>query len=57
MGHRLVGSIDAGILGSLVIGSLPSILIGSYAAVRLPEPMLRFTLAAVLAVGGGRLVF
>jgi len=57
MGHWLVGSIDTSILGSLLIGSLPGILIGSYAAVRLPETMLRLTLAAVLAVGGGRLVF
>jgi uncharacterized protein len=57
LGHWLVGSIDAPILGSLLVGSLPGILLGSYAALRLPEPMLRLTLAAILAVGGGRLVF
>jgi uncharacterized protein len=55
--HWIMGSIDPTILGSLLLGSLPGIVIGSYAAVRVPEAVLRLTLAAVLAFVGGRLVF
>ena len=57
IGHWLIGSIDVHILGSLLVGSIPGIVIGSYAAVRVPDAALRFTLAAVLAIVGGRLVF
>ena len=57
IGHWIIGSIDMHILGSLLVGSIPGIVIGSYAAVRVPDPALRFTLAAVLAIVGGRLVF
>ncbi|HLI20524.1 MAG TPA: sulfite exporter TauE/SafE family protein [Stellaceae bacterium] len=56
-GHWIMGSIDAHILGSLLVGSIPGIVIGSYVAVRVPDAALRFTLAAVLAIVGGRLVF
>ena len=57
VGHWIMGSIDPTILGSLLLGSLPGIIIGSYVAVRVPELVLRLTLAAVLAFVGGRLVF
>lgn len=57
IGHWIMGSIDPSILGSLLLGSLPGIVIGSYAAVRVPEVVLRLMLAAVLAFVGGRLVF
>jgi len=56
MGHWLIGSIDTGILGSLLLGSLPGIVVGSFLAVRVPDLVLRLTLAAVLVVVGGRLV-
>jgi uncharacterized membrane protein YfcA len=56
MGHWLIGSIDTGILGSLLLGSIPGIVVGSFLAVRVPDLVLRLTLAAVLAVVGGRLV-
>jgi uncharacterized membrane protein YfcA len=56
LGHWLAGSVDTGILGSLVIGSLPGIVLGSYAASRVSDPVLRITLATVLAVVGGKLV-
>ena len=52
-----MGSIDTRILGSLLVGSIPGIVVGSYAAVRVPDAALRLTLAAVLAIVGGRLVF
>jgi uncharacterized protein len=56
VGHWMMGSIDTHILGSLLVGSIPGIVVGSYAAVRVPDAALRFTLAAVLAIVGGRLV-
>jgi hypothetical protein len=55
VGHWIMGSIDGHILGSLLVGSIPGIVVGSYAAARVPDRALRFTLAAVLAVVGGRL--
>lgn len=57
IGHWMMGSIDTAILGSLLLGSIPGIIAGSSLAVRVPELALRLTLAAVLMVVGGRLVF
>jgi hypothetical protein len=56
IGHWMIGSIDSHILGSLLVGSIPGIVVGSYAAVRVPDAALRFTLAVVLVIVGGRLV-
>jgi uncharacterized protein len=57
IGHWFAGSVNTTILASLLIGSLPGILIGSYAAAFVPDRVVRFTLAAVLVVVGGKLVF
>lgn len=56
MGHWIMGSIDAGILGSLLIGSIPGIIVGSSVAARVPDTVLRLTLAAVLIIVVARLV-
>jgi uncharacterized protein len=56
-GHWMIGSINTMVLGSLLIGSIPGIVVGSSIAVRVPERVLRLTLAAVLAIVGARLVF
>ena len=56
IGHWLIGSVDLGIIGWLVTGSLPGIVAGSTLAVRTPERVVRFTLAAVLVIVGSRLV-
>ena len=56
IGHWIIDSIDASILGSLLVGSIPGILLGSYAAIRIPDRALRLVLAAVLGIVGGRLV-
>ncbi len=55
LGHWMIGSIDAHILGSLLVGSIPGIVVGSYTAVRVPDAVLRVTLAVVLIIVGGRL--
>jgi uncharacterized membrane protein YfcA len=56
IGHWLLSTINLDILGALLLGSLPGILVGSQLAVRIPDPMLRFGLAAVLLIGGSKLV-
>ena len=56
IGHWLLGSVDWPLLGSLLIGSIPGVTLGSLLATRTPEPVLRFALAAVLVVAGGKLI-
>ncbi len=53
-GHWLQGTINEMLLASLLIGSLPGIFIGSYFVPRIPEPVLRFTLAIVLVLVAAR---
>src|SRR5581483_10738732 len=55
-GHWLTGSVDLSMLLSLISGSVPAIVVGSYLAPHLPVVGLRYFLALVLAVAGGRLV-
>jgi uncharacterized protein len=56
LGHGLMGSTDWALIGSLLIGSMPGIVVGSYVATRVPDVVLRLTLAATLIVVGGKLV-
>jgi hypothetical protein len=55
LGHWMLGSIDWHLLGSLLAGSLPGIVIGSYVSVRVPDAVLRFTLATTLLLVAGKL--
>jgi uncharacterized protein len=55
-GHWALGAIDWHLMGVLLMGSLPGIVIGSYSAVRVPEPVLRVALAAVLIVVAGKMM-
>jgi uncharacterized membrane protein YfcA len=55
LGHWMLGSIDWHLLGALLAGSLPGIVIGSYMSVRVPDAVLRFTLAATLLLIAGKL--
>lgn len=50
LGHWWLGSINFPLLGSLLIGSIPGIALGSTAALKVPEPGLRFALATVLVL-------
>ncbi len=56
IGHWMLGSIDGSLLRSLLIGSLPGIFLGSYLSTRVPDAVLRLTLAATLIVAGSKLV-
>jgi uncharacterized membrane protein YfcA len=55
LGHWALGSVDWHLMGVLLMGSLPGIMIGSYSALRVPETVLRLTLAAVLLVVAGKI--
>ncbi len=55
-GHFIAGNVDMHAVGWLLIGSVPGVLIGSHYSVRLPEGVLRLTLANVLALSGLKLV-
>jgi uncharacterized protein len=56
LGHWLFGSVDWRLLVSLLAGSLPGIYIGSHFAGRVPDSILRFVLAAMLVLVGGKLI-
>src|SRR5947208_13366991 len=53
--HWALGAVDWSLMGVLLIGSLPGIVIGSYSALRVPEAVLRVTLAAVLILVAGKI--
>jgi uncharacterized membrane protein YfcA len=54
MGHWALGSVDWAIILSLLFGSLPGIIAGSMIAVRIPERVLKLTMASsLLVIGSG----
>lgn len=57
LGHAALGTVDWTLLASLLIGSLPGIFFGSQIAAHIPERVLRPTLAGMLVLIGGKLVF
>jgi len=57
IGHWMLGSVDWALMGVLLMGSLPGIILGSYSATRVPETVLRLTLASVLFVVAGKILF
>jgi uncharacterized membrane protein YfcA len=56
LGHWWLGSIDWTLLGTLLVGSLPGIYLGSHLAHRIPERVLRPTLAGMLVLVGAKLI-
>ena len=56
IGHLVAGNVDVPAIGWLLVGSIPGILVGSQISVGLPETVLRFSLAAVLALSGLKLL-
>jgi uncharacterized membrane protein YfcA len=56
IGHLVAGNVDVPAIGWLLVGSMPGVVIGSQVSVGLPETALRFSLAAVLALSGLKLL-
>jgi uncharacterized protein len=56
VGHLVAGNVDVPAMAWLLVGSIPGVLIGSQISVGLPETALRFSLAAVLALSGLKLL-
>src|SRR5215471_18844359 len=56
IGHWLLGSIDWHLFAALLAGSLPGMVIGSYFSMRVPDAILRLTLATNLLLVAGTLV-
>jgi uncharacterized protein len=55
LGHGVMGSVDLHTLVSLLTGSLAGIFVGSSISARVPDTALRYILAAMLIVVGGKL--
>jgi uncharacterized membrane protein YfcA len=56
IGHWFLGGTNWHLLASLLVGSVPAVIVSSYLSNRVPEPVLRPILAAVLLIVGARLV-
>jgi hypothetical protein len=56
IGHLVAGNVDLTAIGWLLVGSIPGVLIGSRVSVGLPDTVLRFALAAILALSGLKLL-
>src|SRR3984957_10830870 len=56
LGHGTMGTLDLHALAWLLVGSFPGILIGSVLSARVPDVALRYVLATVLFIVGGRMV-
>lgn len=56
LAHWWLGSVNGALLASLLTGSLPGIYLGSHLAHRIPEKILRPTLAAMLVLVAGKLI-
>ncbi|MBR0877172.1 putative membrane protein YfcA [Bradyrhizobium japonicum] len=56
-GHWALGDVGWALMGVLLLGSLPGIIVGSLSATRVPETVLRLTLACVLFVVAGKIMF
>jgi uncharacterized membrane protein YfcA len=56
IGHLVAGNVDLVAMSWLLLGSIPGVLLGSQISVGLPERVLRFSLAAILALSGWKLL-
>jgi len=54
--HVVAGNVNYNLVGSLLIGSIPGVLIGSRVATKMPQNVLRPTLAIVLLLSGIKMI-
>lgn len=55
-GHSFLGNVDSWLLASLLIGSIPGIIVGSLVSGRVNENLVRYALAAMLAVSAVKMI-
>lgn len=55
-GHSFLGNVDGWLLGSLLIGSIPGIIVGSLVSGKVNENLVRYALAAMLAVSAIKMI-
>ncbi len=55
LGHAYMGTVDYVLLGSLLLGSLPGIYLGSHVGGKIPDRILRPTLATILILIGAKM--
>jgi hypothetical protein len=56
LGHASLGTVDLTLLAALLVGSIPGVMLGSMLSRKLPERILRPSLAAMLLLVGAKLV-
>ncbi len=56
-GHSFLGNTDSWLLASLLIGSIPGIIVGSLVGGRVNEKLVRYALAAMLAISAIKMIF
>ena len=56
LGHAVLGHVDTAMLLSLLLGSLPGIALGAQLCAKLPETLLRRSVALVMLFAGGKLI-
>lgn len=56
LGHSWLGNVDWSLLGWLLLGSIPGIVLGSLVAGKFSEAWVRYTLTAMLAFSGVKLL-
>ncbi len=56
IGHAALGHVNLSVLACLLIGSIPGILIASRTVIRLPQPVTRSLIAAMLVLAAGRML-
>jgi len=56
IGHAALGHVNLSLLACLLIGSIPGILLASRVVFRLPQPITRSLIAAMLVLAAGRML-
>jgi uncharacterized protein len=54
--QMVAGNVNIGMTLSLLVGSIPGVLVGSKLVIRIPQVVLRVTLAGVLLISGAKLL-
>lgn len=57
LGHSWLGNADMWLLASLLVGSIPGIVVGSLAAGKMNDTLVRYALAAMLAVSAVKMIW